>query len=216
MRVSETPTLSVPTRVPILFGASHPNFVGLGGYQGCRNPDQYLLGKPDRLRSMSDFFVESLTILVSTLLVAIVTAYLTVRLSIRRFHSEKWWEKKQEAYSSLLESLQKQKNYAEQHRKRAIDQENYGLEVSTEEKSQLEREWKKYHAEYLKLRDLASLFLSSKAVSILDQYEGQKEEAAASAEGQIFIEEVEANLKATTACLEAIKEEAKRDLKVNN
>src|SRR5947208_12000848 len=46
-----------------------------------------------------------LTNLVPALLVAIVTSVLTVRLSLRRFHAERWWERKAEAYSRIIESL---------------------------------------------------------------------------------------------------------------
>jgi hypothetical protein len=41
----------------------------------------------------------------SGLLIAIVTSFLTVRLAVWRFHSEKWWEKKAEIYAKLLEAL---------------------------------------------------------------------------------------------------------------
>lgn len=36
---------------------------------------------------------------------AVVTSLLTVRLSVRQFQTQRWWEKKVEAYSQLVESL---------------------------------------------------------------------------------------------------------------
>ena len=43
--------------------------------------------------------------LVGSLLVAVVTAFVTVRLSLSNFYSQKWWERKAEVYSTILEAL---------------------------------------------------------------------------------------------------------------
>ncbi len=36
---------------------------------------------------------------------AVIASFVTARFALRRFYSEKWWEKKYEGYSSILESL---------------------------------------------------------------------------------------------------------------
>lgn len=54
---------------------------------------------------MSEFVQGMLIALVPALVVSVVTAYITVRLSIKQFCSQKWWEKKAEAYSQILEHL---------------------------------------------------------------------------------------------------------------
>lgn len=46
------------------------------------------------------------------LFVAVVTSVVTVRLSIKRFRSERWWERKVEAYTDLLAALSDSKRYA--------------------------------------------------------------------------------------------------------
>jgi len=38
-------------------------------------------------------------------LVAVVTAVLTVQLALRRFYTERWWEKKAEAYLNVIDAL---------------------------------------------------------------------------------------------------------------
>ena len=38
-------------------------------------------------------------------LVAIITSFLTVHLSIRQFRSQKWWETKAEAYTQIIQEL---------------------------------------------------------------------------------------------------------------
>lgn len=45
------------------------------------------------------------TVLIPGLVISIVTAIVTVRLSIRQFQSQKWWERKAEAYSEIMEQL---------------------------------------------------------------------------------------------------------------
>ncbi|HML08871.1 MAG TPA: hypothetical protein VK430_12200 [Xanthobacteraceae bacterium] len=40
-----------------------------------------------------------------SLLVAVITAWLTVWLSLRRFYREKWWEAKMRAYTDVIQAL---------------------------------------------------------------------------------------------------------------
>ena len=43
--------------------------------------------------------------LIPALIVSIITSYITVRLSMKQFYSQRWWEKKAEAYSHIIEHL---------------------------------------------------------------------------------------------------------------
>ena len=54
---------------------------------------------------MDDLALQLVVLIVSGVIVSIITATLTVRLSLRRFFSEKWWERKAEAYSRIVEAL---------------------------------------------------------------------------------------------------------------
>lgn len=138
--------------------------------------------------------------------IAVLSAWITVRLAIRRFHQERWWEKKEGAYSSLLEVLHRFKRYASQH----YDRELGHQDPSDEDKAALEAEWQKTNREYERLRDLASLHLSEDAMSILDEYEKRKHEAQ---NEDVFLW-IEGDLAAATDCLEKLKRAAKEDLKV--
>lgn len=141
------------------------------------------------------------------IIIAAVTSILTVRLAIRRFHEEKWWEKKQEMYSRLLETLHHLKNYAAEHYEGQIN-----LDYITDDKrEELRKDWKKFSREFAKLLDLASFHLSSEAVAVLDEYEKKKAKACQS--DNIF-EWIDGDLAAVSDCLEALKKAAKRDLNV--
>ena len=54
--------------------------------------------------------------LVQSIVIALVTAYVTVRLSLKQFYSQRWWEKKAEAYSAIIHSLYQMKAYVEKFR----------------------------------------------------------------------------------------------------
>jgi hypothetical protein len=141
------------------------------------------------------------------IIIAIFTSILTVRLAIRRFHEEKWWEKKQEMYSSLLETLHHLKNYAAEHYEDQINPDH----ITNEKREELMKDWKKFSREFAKLRDLASFHLSNNAVAILDEYEKKKAEVRKS--NNIF-DLIDGDLAAVSECLEELKKAAKRDLKV--
>jgi hypothetical protein len=54
---------------------------------------------------MSSSIIQFVASLVTPLLVAVVTAVLTVQLSLRRFQAERWWDRKADAYSRIVEAL---------------------------------------------------------------------------------------------------------------
>jgi hypothetical protein len=54
---------------------------------------------------MSSSATQFIASLITPLLVAVVTAVLTVQLSFRRFQAERWWDRKADAYSRIIEAL---------------------------------------------------------------------------------------------------------------
>jgi hypothetical protein len=54
---------------------------------------------------MSSSIIQFVASLITPLLVAVVTAVLTVQLSFRRFQAERWWDRKADAYSRIIEAL---------------------------------------------------------------------------------------------------------------
>ena len=158
---------------------------------------------------MIDSLIEVARVLIPGVVIAVLSAVITVRLAIRRFHEERWWEKKEESYSSLLEILHRFKSYAYKH----WSDEYVPTELmSKNEKQALEEERKKTSQEYDRLRDLASFHLSDEAISILDEYEKKLNKPPQP--GFDLVQEFEAHYRAVSYCLERLKEAAKRDLKV--
>ena len=54
---------------------------------------------------MSDFVDGVLAGALASLAVSLITAYVTVRLALKQFHVQRWWDRKAEAYSELLSEL---------------------------------------------------------------------------------------------------------------
>jgi len=156
---------------------------------------------------MLNWISDILKALLPAVILVVFTSILTVRLAMRRFYKEKWWEKKQETYSQLLETFHHIKNNAAEYYEGEINPDY----LTEEKKQELTRDWKKFSREFAKLRDLASFHISDEAVAILDEYQKKTAEARKS---ETIFECIDGDLAAASQCLEALKEAAKRDLKV--
>ncbi len=152
-----------------------------------------------------ELLVDIVKVVVPGIAIAVVASLVTVHLSLRRFHAEKWWEKKEAAYSSLIDVVHRLKDYARLQYDRELGEEN----PSEEESEKIEKRWRLSDAEYRRLRDMAAFHVSSEAVQILNRYDERKNAAISD---DIF-EWIEQDLEAGTECLEALIQEARRDLR---
>lgn len=140
-------------------------------------------------------------------LIAIITAVVTVRLSLRRFHSEQWWLRKADSYSKIVESLHQIKTYCE-------DQMEYiemHEEPSDDKEKELQQKLKKASAEIRKAVDIGSFFISLEAertmVNLWDEIEKAKNEPS-------FYEYLNFKLKCVNTALKSMKTQASKDLGV--
>lgn len=153
------------------------------------------------------FLIDSAKVVVPGIVVAVITSIVTVRLSIRRFHAEKWWERREAAYSNLIDIIYSFKDYTTKHLAHEEDPANF----RTGEKEVWEIEWREFNKRYARARGLASMHLSKDAISVLNIYEDEK--AHASRSGDVYVW-MDADLQACTKCLEAFITVAKADLGV--
>jgi hypothetical protein len=73
--------------------------------------------------------------LFTSILVAAITAYITVFLSQRQYYSQKWWDRKADTYSKIMESL-----YSIQHRLQMLLEEDAGeRHISAETMNELRK-----------------------------------------------------------------------------
>jgi|SRR5882672_6192399 len=153
------------------------------------------------------FLIDSAKVVVPGIVVAVVTSIVTVRLSIRRFHAEKWWEKKHDAYSDLIDIMYGFKEYTTNHIADSVDPKG----SEKRERDAWETEWKEFGKRYAKARSLASMHLSKEAMAALKTYESEKARAE---ENDDVFQWMDDDLRACTKCLSALIVAAKADLGV--
>ena len=59
--------------------------------------------------------VETLTKLLVGIVIAAASSWITVQLSRRQFQTNRWWEKKVEAYERVIEAFHTAKLFASEH-----------------------------------------------------------------------------------------------------
>jgi len=94
--------------------------------------------------------------LIPALVVSVTTAIITVRLSLKQFHSQRWWEKRAEAYSKIMEQL----SYLVYYHQEWID-EDLGLsKMSGDKKQELWERYSKIKEELTRVAAMGSYIVS--------------------------------------------------------
>ena len=154
----------------------------------------------------NSWYVQLLLALVPALAVAVVTALITVKLSIRKFRAEKWWERKADAYSRVVEALHKHKNYDEQ--KYEIEM-KYTLKDDEKTRIELENQWAEANAELQRAADLGAFVISREAEEILSKFLNRR---IGDPNDEPLSDIIETDLVHVKKCLTAVKEVARKDL----
>lgn len=139
------------------------------------------------------------------LVVAVVSARVTIHFALKRFYSEKWWERKAEAYGSIIEALHHMKNYADIH----IDYAMRNAEVPEDQKTELAANFKRAHAEVRKRADVGTFVISEQAVKALQLLEKGLDE---SRDANDWYAHLDSEYGAVKKCLVSVREIARRDL----
>jgi hypothetical protein len=99
------------------------------------------------------------------IITAILASYLAARWSLKRYYSEKWWERKERAYEEIIEALYDILQYCE------IEKEDYGGGTGYPEEKMKELQ-EKYTRAFWKIKkatDIGAFVLSRKAEIILKE-----------------------------------------------
>ncbi len=127
-------------------------------------------------------------------------AFLAAHLAMKKFRSEKWWEKKAAAYAELVEALHTMKWRASEHLERII---------SEEEKSGMREEFELARRNIWRIADGSGFFISDEVTKAVDEME-QELIKAKNAESEF--EYLNEEYAAINKCLLRIKEIGKTDL----
>lgn len=153
--------------------------------------------------------------LLISLAVAIVSAKVTVALAFKQFLAERWWERKADAYASILQSLHVMKRRLERD---FDDWRRPNHSPNADDENEQRKRYQMAQDGIYQAVDTGSFLLSIDATTILHALirDLAKAESDNTAEGrylnfeQAFIDEIAA----VDTCLKKLPEVAKRDLRI--
>lgn len=143
--------------------------------------------------------------IIQPIFISILVAVITVKLSLKKFRSEKWWEKKTEAYSKIVDALHQLKNYCEQK----LPAEYGEPSLSSEKEKELGQQYQTAYRELVKALDVGSFIITDEAVKILETYQNRPE---LNYYENPLCDIIECDLKYIKECLRDFKLAAKKDL----
>lgn len=143
--------------------------------------------------------------IIQPIFISVLVTIITVKLSLKKFRSEKWWEKKAEAYSKIVDILHQLKNYCDQKLPASYGE----LNLSPEKENELAEQYKIAYRELVKALDVGSFIISEEAVKILETYKNRPQLDFAD---NPLCEIIECDLKYIKECLQDFRIAAKKDL----
>lgn len=143
--------------------------------------------------------------LFSSLPVVLATSWITVKFAFRRFQSERWFERRIDAYTKVIEALHFMKYCTE----RQILAAERRQDLPEEFENELISAYRKGRADLRRLTDMGALLFSARAVAALDTLNA---ELRAATEQQSWWEHLDAESTAIAKCLVELRPIAKKDL----
>lgn len=140
------------------------------------------------------------------LIIALLSAWITVKLSQRRFRDERMWDRKVLAYERIIEAFHKSKKFSSEH----LDAEHVSRELSEERDSELRKLAGEAREEISKATDIGSFTLSAQALDLLAKYQVESNDVG---HIQSWYEHLEHDYIIIDKYLKLLIAEAKRDLK---
>jgi ribosomal protein L11 methylase PrmA len=139
--------------------------------------------------------------------VGVVSSLFTTFLARKSFISERWWDRKADAYARILEALVEMERYHEAYWNDLAQQ----AELSDERKAELRSIWKTAWREVDNAIRLGAFVISQEAHAALAKLQA----ATRGLDPQDFFGRVDAQFAATTECIKQMREIGRRDLQVD-
>ena len=156
---------------------------------------------------MPQWLTTVLSSLIPALIVGICTAVFSVRLALRRFHAERWWERKADAYSRIVEALYHAMEYCAAR----SDEDMTGRQISEEREKELSEGYQLAHRELRKAASVGAYIISDDVAEALATLERRPRlDPKDCASFELF----EADYEAYKKALVEIRALAKKDLRV--
>lgn len=147
--------------------------------------------------------------LIPALVVSIISPYITVKLSMKRFYSQKWWERKAGAYSDIIESLSLLKFSLSEWLTELED----GRSYIDEYQKKLREYYSKSREHIHKVAATGSYIVSEDTTKVLTNLLREFDKNDPGPQGDYY-KTLEKDYKAVRDCIEEINKFAKIDLHV--
>ena len=154
---------------------------------------------------MSDFYQGILISLIPALIVSVITAVITARITLKQFYSERWWERKADTYSHIIEQL----SYMAYCHGEWLD-EVEGEKIKTEEyKIRLRNLYLPAKESVRKASFTGAFIISQKAADALEQLNRQLDYEDPNGD---WFADYEMSYKALKTCINELRVQAQKDL----
>jgi hypothetical protein len=154
------------------------------------------------------FSIEQITVSIfSAILISAITSLITVRLALKQFYSERWWVRKDEAYTSIIDALSDLVSYYD-----AVYDEALGIrKISDQRRKEMNDISKERHAALRKVTNIGAFVISKDAELVLKQYWQEPKEKH---DPNDWMWEIENDYAKAKTALEELVKCAKKDLSV--
>jgi hypothetical protein len=149
-----------------------------------------------------------LTSAVPSIVAGVCTAFISVRLALSRYRKERWWERKAEAYSRIVEALHALMEYCS-----TMADADKGVPYSEERKKELGDECHRAYLELRKATGIGAYIVSDEVAAVLAKLEARPSLDLDPAKAPFF-EIMDLDFEAYKHALSEIRALAKKDLGV--
>lgn len=139
----------------------------------------------------------TLITMLTGIFIAVVSSWVTVQLSLRKFRIEKWWERKADAYASVIEALHNSKEFSEQHLRAGES----GRELSKDMDAELRVQAKAASKEIRRVADIGAFLLSDQTMGRMARLRKEEDKASDTTDWFVYLE---GEWKAVSTCLDDI------------
>ncbi|MGO8943244.1 MAG: hypothetical protein ACLQJ7_06175 [Syntrophobacteraceae bacterium] len=149
--------------------------------------------------------------IITGLVIAVVSARVTLHYALKRFYFEKWWERKAEAYTSIFEALHHLKNQVDHELVSERINDPSLRPVVEKVLEELKAKMMAATAEIRKRTDIGAFAISEEAVRALHILLTELDQSTSTKD---YPEHLNLRLSAVNKCLDSMRDIAKNDLKV--
>jgi hypothetical protein len=143
--------------------------------------------------------------IIRSAIIIVVASWITVRLALRRFYTEKWWERKAQAYSEIIGSLARMRICFD----RWWEELSEHKKISDEQRKKLNKEYRVTRGVLENASAVGSFIISEEAAKVLGSFlkELQKEDIQGN-----WLNDLDGHHGEVIKCIARLREIAKREL----